>query len=231
MAYTRQQVRDLVKRRCDMENTTAQTNAEINDHINDAAAYVHDFLISTWGARYSRKTHVVATIANTRAYALTAVTDFYKPIRTSLVLDDTGYPLAPYSPEDRVSHQTAMSWGPGNLPQYDIRQDADGTFTLEFDPIPDAIHSVAILYHPTAPVYTSDSDSVNIPHVDLLVVEAARRVMFKNQRPTNEYVEDRAMIQKRIEDWAGSVDMGNTWVTMIAPRGGRAVWRRDGRIF
>jgi hypothetical protein len=230
MAYTRLQVRDKVKQKCNIENTTAQTNSEINDHINEAAAYVHDFLIGVWGEQYARSDATFNTSANTASYLLgISVPDFYKPVRVSLVIDDISYPLERYSEKDNVNSILAESWGPWNLPRYTIILGSDSSYGILFTPTPDATNRIDLVYHTTPPVYTADTDSVSIPHADLLIMQAAINVKFKDERAVAELVAERALIQKRIEDWVGSVDNANVDRTLIIPQ--RTYRLPYGRLF
>ena len=233
MAYTRAQVRDLVRRRCDIENSSQELDSEINQHLNDAAAYVHDFLIGTLGELYETReaTLTVAAGATSVTSSFTGVAaDIYRPISLRIVFDDISYPLAAFSRADHVQLTQNTSWGPGYLPCYRIIYGAYGSIKFEFSPPPDTTQSVIVTYHGIAPVYTADSDLVWLPYPDLLVVEAAIRMKDKEERDSQRLMAERALIQKRIEDWVGTVDSANPPHTMWAPKGARAIWRRQ-RLF
>lgn len=236
MSYTRAQIRDLIKQRCDIEGTTAQQDAEINNHINDAAAYTHDFLIATMGESYAYSTYPLTTTANTAFITvvdpLLINPDFYRPVRVGVVLDSIEYPLASYSDSDIIADQVSASWGPGYLPRYKWVFGGSGLIRLWFSPKPDASNIVVnIGFHTNPPVYGSDANVVYLPFPDLLIIEACIRIKDKDQRDSSRFMQERQLIQKRIEDWAGTLDRGNPWVTQVArSRFSRAVWRRD-RIF
>ena len=231
MPYTRAQVRTLIQQRCDIENTTAQVATELNNHINDAAAYTHDFLIGVYGEKYAVATDGFLTSSGVSDYNLTTSTpDFYRLLGFRVAFDDESFPLDAYSDLDRVLRTTATSWGPGYLPQYTIRQGADGVYGVTFDPPPDAVHTVTVRYHTTAPSYATDMASVAIPHPDLLIADACIRVKTKEERDASRFLEERALIQKRIEDWVGSLDNANVGQTLVVPRR-RHLASRRGRIF
>jgi hypothetical protein len=246
MAYTRAQIRDLIRQRCDLENTTAQTDTEINMLINDSARYVHDFLIGAYGERYAMTAYPLTTVAGVSLYAIgsrvipVAADKFYRPIALKLRIDGISYPLTSYETAgsttmaDLSGAGTSMSWGLGSLPRYNLSIVEDDYWYLYFDPAPDTVHTVEIFYHPTAPQYTADSGSggvVYLPHTDLLVVEAAIRMKTKEERDASSLKEERALIQKRIEDWTSPVDTANPMQTLRASnRSSRAIWRRE-RMF
>lgn len=232
MAYTVAQVKTLIRRRCDIENSTQQLDAELLQHINDAAAYVHDFLIATWGSSYSVTSGSISTVAGTSSYSLAALTDFYLPFAVKATIDNFEYPLASFSLVDSVTRTQAESWGAGYLPRYALAINANGSRNLIFDPAPDTVVSVAILYHPVAPTYTLDADVINLPFIDLLVMEACIRVKDKEERDAARFMTERQLIQKRIEDWVGSLDMGEPKMTLRAKKGGRSYWKlSNGRLF
>lgn len=241
MTYTRGQVRDLVIQACDLENTSVQTNAELNRHINDAARYVHDFLISTLGYRYSVNEATATTASGTNVYDISAtgdfedslgnkITDFYRPVGVRVTFDDLSYPLGTFSGIDEVRRTSSTAWGPGYMPRYTFEQVSEAAWKIRFEPTPDAAHVVTVRYHPTAPQYSSDSDSVLLPFVDLLVYEAARRVQMKNQRDASSLLSERDAIQKRIEDWASPIDQANPETTLRL-RQPRSTWTRRDRLF
>jgi len=227
MAYTRAQVRDLIRQRCAIENTTAQVDAELNNHINDATSYSHDFLIATLGEGYSNSSIQIVTIAGVNSYSVIA-SDFYRPIGVRLLYDDLSVPLSRMNLSDRVVQTTAESWGPGSLPHYAVIMQNDGTFSVSFDPPPDTQHVTQLDYHPVAPTYSSDSAVVALPHPDLLITEACIRVKVKEERDASFFLSEREAIQRRIESWVGTIDMGEPERTRVPRRGWRS--RRD-RLF
>lgn len=207
MSYTRAQVRDLIRQRCGIEYTTAQTDSELNNRINEAAVYTHEFNLGVYGENYAIGSTTVTTASGTSSYAISP-SDFMSPLAVRLVFDDRSYPLLSFSVSDIISTTSGTAWGAGSLPKYNVFRQLDGTFYINFDPTPDGVYTVYITYHVAAPEYTSDSDSVTIPNVDLLVVEACRRVKMKEQRDPSEFIAERAAIQKRVEDWVGAIDDG-----------------------
>ncbi len=242
MAYTRAQVRDKIRQQCDLENVTTQTDTELNEHINDAASDVHAFLIATLGARYAYAASTMSTIAGQSLYVLGTgsspliADDFHRLIAVKLRVDGISYPLGSFEIEDTATYGgaagtgTGHSWGPGNMPRYAIEQQRDGSFRLLFEPPPDAINTVEIIYHPGPPTWISDALEVGIPWLELLIVEACIRVKRKEERDASNFERERAIIQKRVEDWASPVDRANPPRTIRAPGRFSPLWRR-GRWF
>ena len=231
MAYTRAQVATLIRQRCDIENTTAQVDSEISNHIQDAANYVHDFLIGTYKDKYAVGTDFFVTVPGQALYTPSNVIgDLYIPLSVRLQFDGESFPLDTFSDLDRVTRTAGTSWGAGYMPQYRFQRSIDNDYDIIFDPPPDAAHTVTLRYHTTAPEYTLDNDPVNIPHTDLLIAEACIRVKTKEERDASLFINERAAIQKRIEDWVGNVDNGNTMQTIVVPRRRQSGSRR-GRLF
>jgi hypothetical protein len=228
MAYTLGQLVTLVRQRCDLENTTAQQDAEIKNHLNDAVSVVHDYLIATLKERYAVKSAIFNTVAGSRTYSLTAsIPDIYRPVAVRVPFDNLSLPLDSFNPIDRIKVSTGLSWGPGALPRYAWVQNPDSTWVIEFDPPPDTIVTITLQYHPTAPTFTGNSTPVTIPYPDLVVVEAALRMKDKEDRDPQRLMAERELIKKRIEDWVGSLDMGATTMQTMRVRRQLSLGRRD----
>ena len=235
MVYTRADIRTLVKRRCDIENTSAQADAELNQHINDAAKYVHDFLIATLGENYSLESTTVTIAANTDSIATPPTGAFagliYRPVSLTISFDDIAYPLSSFSISDHVQTTVAGAWGPGYLPQYRYVQNSfDASLKIYVSPPPDTSTDLTLWFHTPAPSYTSDTDEVWLPYPDLLIMETCIRVKDKEERDSSRFMTERELIKKRIEDWVGTIDRGNPPGTLWAPSGRRSIWRRQ-RLF
>lgn len=211
--YQRVQLKQIIRQRCDLENTTFETEVELDRHINDCAAQLHDLLISCAGSNYSTSSTTVTTAAGTTSYAIAAA-DFYRPIRVSITFDNYDYPLQRYEPEGIVIRNAQSSWGSDALPRYSVVMDSSSAWSISFDPIPDSVKTVNIKYHTTAPVYVNDTDVIAIPYVDYIVVEAAIRIKDKEDRDTTRLERERAMIQKRIEDWGATFDRAQPFRTI-----------------
>lgn len=219
MAYTRGQFRTLLRQYLDLENTTSQQDSELNNAVNSAVAYGHDFLIATLKQHYATASATLTTVSGTKKYTLTSgFPDLYRPFAVRLPFDDLSIPLDGFQPQDRIKITSPFSWGPGALPKFYFALSAAGVWTVEFDPPPDTGIVVTIEYHTTPPVYTSDSDVVAFPYPDLIRVEAARIARAKEQVDLTDILQERAAIQKRIEDWVGTVDMAQPMTTLRVRR-------------
>jgi hypothetical protein len=229
VAYQRGQLKQIIRQRCDLENTDFETDIELNNLINDSASVLHDLLIACAGSNYATETASLTTTASVSSYALNTA-NFYTPTRISIVFDEIDYPLTRFEPEGTVFRTSASSWGPGDLPRYTIKRGSDSVWTIKFDPAPDKVTSVNLTYHTTAPVYTDDQDVISIPYPDYLVVEACIRIKDKEDRDTIRLERERASIQKRIEDWGATFDRANPFQTLDVTGFGR--WnRRNTRMF
>lgn len=216
--YTRAQIRELIRQRTHTEESDAISDAEINNHINDSASYVHDFLIQTLGASYAMSVDDITTVAGTSVYALNSLSPaFYRPFRASLTFDGMSYPLGNWSPVDEIIYTSGISWGPGSLPRVHYNLAIDSIPSVSFNVAPDAAVTVTFLYHCVAPTYDDDADDIEIPYPDLLIAQACHRVKQHEERD-NPFVLECAQIQKRIEDWVGTMDKGNPKGTLRAKR-------------
>lgn len=218
MAYTRAQTRTLIRQRTHTEESDAIGDTEIDNHINDSALYVHDFLIQTLGASYAMSEGTLTTATGITTYALNSLTPgFYRPFAARLTFDGRSYPLGAFSPVDEALYTSGLSWGPGSLPRVHYNLAVNSIPSVVFNIAPDTAVDVTFQYHRTAPSYAIDSDLVEIPYPDLLLAQACHRVKQHEERD-NPFVQECMLIQKRIEDWVGTMDKGNPKGTVRAKR-------------
>lgn len=227
MVYQRVNVKQIIRQRCDLENTTFETDVELDRLINDCASVLHDLLISCGGSNYAIETNSIVTTAGVANYTVSAlalgvppanrIVGFYIPVRVSVKYDSIDYPLSRFEREGIIMNGASSSWGPGFLPRYSLDLGSDSLWRITFDPAPDSAVNVYFTYHTTPPEYGTDADLVVIPFLDYLIVEACIRVKDKEDRDTLRLERERAAIQKRIEDWGAKFDQANPARTIEAP--------------
>jgi hypothetical protein len=229
--YSRAKLKQIIRQRCDLENTVFESELELENHINDSAAVLHDLLISAAETSYAVERASFATTAGSSTYTI-AASNFYRLVRIGWTIDDLEYPLSSYEEADIIFQSSSSnSWGPGCLPRYELSLSSDSVWRVRFDPPPDTVTTISLVYHTAPPEYTDDSDTVSIPFADYLVVEACIRIKDKEDRDTTRLERERAMIQKRIEDWGATFDRANPHRTIEAPQPWRTTNWRSGRLF
>lgn len=231
MAINRGQLRTLIHQRCDIENSSFETDTETDYHINFAVAATHDYLIATFGSKYNTKGGNLATVAGTATYDLPD--DFYRPVSIGLGVEDFYVPLNSFDDADVLLTTLSESWGIGNMPEYTITTGDENNWGIYFNPPPDAIHDILLRYHPIPPEYTLDADAVDFPLtiIDLIIVEASLRIKDKEEREVSRLMQERAKIEDRIKDWASPVDRINPHGTIdVSNRTGSFDWRHK-RMF
>lgn len=225
--YDRSTVKQIIRARCDLESTTFESETSLEIHINDAAAVLHDLLIAAAGSNYAVERASFNTQAGSPVYTIPD-SNFYKLIRMEYAIDGLAYPLSPFEEEDAILDTNGNAWGPGWLPRYQLSLNASSQWRIRFDPTPASVYAVNLIYHTKPPEYLTDQDSVSIPFADYLVVEACIRIKDKEDRDTARLERERAMIQKRIEDWGATFDRANPHQTIdVTATYRRGLWRRD----
>jgi len=232
VAYSRAQLKQQIRQRCDLENTFFEGDVELEGHINDSAAVLHDLLISAANTNYAIERATFSTVAGTSTYTI-PTSNFYRLVRMGWAIDDLEYPLSPFEEADVIiqSASAGQGWGPGCLPRYELSLSADSIWRIRFDPPPDTVTTINLVYHTVPPTYDDDADPVSIPFADYIVVESCIRIKDKEDRDTGRMERERAMIQRRIEDWGATFDRANPHRTIDAPQPWRTANYRTGRLF
>ncbi len=236
MPITREELRNLIHQRCDIENSGFETDAETNHHINFAVSVVHDYLITTFENSYAVKSILITTVAGTSGYDLGS--DFHRPISISMEIDGFYVPLNRFEDADVILVSTPESWGIGNMPEYTLVDTSFSTATynnwgIQFNPPPDSVKNVLVKYHQTAPEFDNDTDEIFYQRnvIDLIIIEACLRIKDKEEREVTRLMQERSKIEERIKDWASPIDRLNPHGTIdIYNRTGWFDWRHK-RLF
>lgn len=218
MAYQRIQFKQIIRQRCDLENTTFETEVELDRLINDCVVELHDLLISCAGSNYSKATGSITTTVGVADYQIAAA-DFYRPIRISTSFDSFDYPLHRFETEGVISNSSSNSWGPDILPRYSMYLDSASVWHISFNPPPDRITTVNLTYHTTPPVYVNDTDVISIPYAAAYIPLAAALVI-KDKEDRDSLTVERKLesVRKKIEDWGATFDRAQPFQTIDVTR-------------
>lgn len=213
MARTRtlQAMRDQARALADMTNTNFVTNAEANVLLNQAIAELWSMLTVADPQRYMLETSIT-TIAGTREYALPD--DFMALVGVDWVSGNERYPLEPFSLNDRaVGPYAGLTMLDHHTPgcRYDVRYSGlDGSgVRLVFDRDPPA-GTVEVLYVQAPQLLEADDDVFDGigGWEDWCVLDAAIKMLAKEESDPSIYVAQQARLEQRIKALAGKRDIG-----------------------
>lgn len=199
------ELRTRARQRADMEATGFIQDSELNTYINASYAELYDLLVSKYGSDYFvAPAHTFSTTANTETYALP--TDFYKLLGVDCKINSSNWQTL-----------RRFEFSERNLPQtWDIysteflRYRVFGS-NLLFSPIPTSALQMRAWYIPLPETLVLDADSfsgVN-GYEEYVVIDAAIKMLTKEESDTSSLMFEKQAMKKRIEDMADSRDVGS----------------------
>ncbi len=205
MTITLAQLRDQARDRADMKNSDFIEDSELTNYINSSIAELTDLLVSTYENDYNIGTQSYSTVTNQANYPLP--TDFYKLRGVDVQINnDNWYSMRPFNFNERNRNQD-FAWGLATGPS--IRYRILGS-NLYFSPAPDGIFPVRIWYTPVATKLVADSDTLNDinQYSEYVIVDAAIKMMQKEESDVSVLMAQKQALIKRIQDMASNRDSG-----------------------
>lgn len=199
------ELRNRSRQRSDMETSDLVSDSELNGYINSSIAELHDLLVSAYGADYFLSEHSFTTGPSTTDYALPA--DFYKLKGVDVrIQNNNWFSVRPFNFNERNRNQD-LTWGLLTGPS--IRYRLMGS-NLKFSPAPDTTYAARIWYVPKATVLVADSDSYDDlnQYAEYVVVDAAIKMLQKEESDVSVLMTQKAALKRRLEEMAGDRDVG-----------------------
>ncbi len=195
--FTILQLRTRARERADMVNSTFITDSELNGYISASYAELYDILIQS-GLVYFTPTTQTITATGVETYALPA--GYYGTVRIDRVEGSSYLPLVEYMITERTNYENN---GTGLAAAYSIQGS-----NVSLLPVPSS-GTYRHIYIP-APVDLSDTtlypDSTTIDGVsgweEFIIVDAARKMLQKEESSTIALERDLGRLKERIEEMA-----------------------------
>lgn len=205
MSITLAQLRTQSRDRADMTNSLFITDTELNNYINASIAELHDLLIGAYDSDYYLLTNTFTTVSNTETYALPS--DFYKLRGVDVSENNNDYiSIRPFNFNERNSNNEIVSYGiSGNYFRYRL---AGSNILL--NPTPIGVYNIKIWYTPVATKLAADGDTLNDlnQYAEYVIVDAAIKMMQKEESDVSVLMAQKGDIRKRIENMAQNRDSG-----------------------
>lgn len=199
------ELRTRARQRADMEATGFVKDPELNSYINASYAELYDLLVACFGSDYFvAPAHPFTTTPNTDKYALP--TDFYKLLGVDIKLDSINWRTV-----------KRFEFSERNIPQIwdnsfyvSTRYRLNGNNIL-ISPVPTSQAECRAWYIPLPQKLTLDSDSFSgiNGYEEYVIIDAAIKMLTKEESDTSQLSFDKQALKKRIQDMADSRDVGS----------------------
>lgn len=208
--YTMAELEAQIRRRADMEGSLFVTSAEIFDGINKSAEKLLE-KIAALSEDLLIKKNTITTAANTAEYELAV--DVLKLHKVALRIGDVDVPLNRRG-TDFLDATSSQSWGYSFVPSYRSRLAMNGSgklvWMLDFQPIPNGVYTVPYEYIWGWTATASSGDKVQLPFPEYIVLDGAIMCLTKEKSDTSALVQEREILEKRIEAWLEPKDHHRT---------------------
>lgn len=191
----------------DMANSTFATAAEGRDRINKSLAGLWADITRSKGSEYLREPRTISTTANSPTTELgsvgSAITNggasFLKLISLEVDLGSGPFDIRPlYQWEMRHAFANRSGWGNGNV-FYTLENSVTGA-KLRWWPTPTAVHSVTAWVIPSAPVFSTGTETWDFVNGwdDYVAHDVAIYLLGREQSDTSLLMAERARILEGI---------------------------------
>lgn len=209
MSITLGELKTQSRFRANMENSQFITDLELTTYINASVAELQDLLISTYGTQYYTINTLFTTVGQQKDYALdTVAPNMYKLEGVDAKINSSDFfTLRPFNFNERNRNDSFSSWGLLTGPT--IRYRLVGS-NLSFSPAPDGAYQIKVWYIPFAPKLSSDADSLADynQYAEYVIVDAAIKMMQKEESDVQVLLVQKAALIKRIVEMAQNRDAG-----------------------
>lgn len=199
-------LRTRVRRMADVEgDTTRFPDAELTAYINESLTWVYDLLVEADENFYASTTPATVSVVNgVSTYALSS--SVYKVLGMDVSIGGEVLTLRPFEWTERNRYTSISGWSVQNPLAYQLRGN-----NVSFIPTPTSSHTVSVYYVPAFALLSADGDTFDGVNgwEELAVIQAAIKVLRKDDRPTNELERDRDVLLSRIEAMKPSRDLGS----------------------
>jgi hypothetical protein len=226
MSITLLELRTQSRQRADQEDSTFITDTELNSYINNSIAELHDILVQAYGSDYFLSEFNFTTVPDQTDYTLPE--DLYKLRGVDVKLNSANWETIRkfnFNERNRLN-----DFGVWNISGFSaVRYRVMGS-RIRFSPVPDAAVQARLWYVPVAEVLVSDSDELvdYNAYSEYVIVDAAIKMMVKEESDPTVLVKQKADLKRRIEEAANNRDAGNPEsVTDVYAENNDYFWRNS----
>lgn len=203
------QLRTAARQRADMVNSTFISDAELTSYVNQSAYELYDLLVEKYGDDYFVKLPAPTYTTDGVSTTFTLPADFYKLIGVDLAVSmpDWWVTLKPFEMAERnrfALRNFQSFYGLSNL-RYKLAGNS-----IWFSPTPPAGQSYRLWYVPRWTELAADADTLDgvSGWTEYVVVDAAIKMMQKEESDVSALMVQKQALLKRIETAAANRDAG-----------------------
>ena len=201
------QLRNQARSRADMEDDgNFVDDAEANDYVNESVSSLFDILADGDSSQTFAVSAPVLSQIGTNAYALPG--DFYKLLSLDLFIGGRYIPAVPAD----VRQMASLAADPPQKEdlRYILRFDMStgGRFVYVFPEVDPSALSVVYIPEPTVLVSDTDTFEGMNNWVEFVVVDAALKMLQKQEQETGPLQASRDRLVRRIRDHVRDIDQG-----------------------
>jgi hypothetical protein len=207
MAITLAELRTQARQRADQEDSNFVSDSELTSYINNSIAELHDILIQAYSSDYYLSEYDFNTVAGQAAYDLPA--DFYKVLGVDVKLNNSDFfTIKRFNFNERNKFDDFGVWSVLGITA--VRYRVMGS-QLRFTPIPDDATAVKLWYIPLAEKLVADADELSDlnAYSEYVIVDAAIKMMAKEESDPTILIQQKAALKRRIEEAANNRDAAN----------------------
>lgn len=212
MSITLAEIRQQARQRSDMLESRFVSESELTSYINNSLAELHDILIGAYSEEYVMEDVVFDTTINEVDYDLPDGSNydeaqkFYK-LRgvDGRINQDSWFNIKRYNFNRRNEDQNGYAYNLAGIPYLEYRIVGS---KIRFNRTPDPGTQIRLWYYPKCIVLVNESDSYDDinGYIEYVVVDAAIKMMQKEESDVTVLMAQKAALKQRIEDMAQNRD-------------------------
>ena len=197
------ELKEQARQRADMENSEFVSDSELTSYINASLAELHDLLIAAYNEDYVMEEY---QFASTSALTYDLPADFYKLRGVDLrINNDDWATVKRFNFNRRNEDKSGYAWNLLGIPYMEYRLSGS---KIRFNRTPSASTTFRIFYYPKATKLVNDTDEYDDVNgfAEYVVVDAAIKMMQKEESNVQVLLGQKAMLKARIEAMAQNRD-------------------------
>ncbi len=212
MSITLAEIRTQARQRADMLESRFVSESELTNYINNSLAELHDLLIGAYCEDYVMQNVSFATATNVVDYELPngtnydAAPKFYKMRGVDMRVNTNQWSnVHRFNFNRRNADLDSFAFNLAGLPYLEYRVVGSN---IRFSRTPDTGTEIRLWYYPKAVVLVNETDSYDDVngYAEYIIVDAAIKMMQKEESDVQVLMAQKAALKQRIEDMAQNRD-------------------------